>query len=138
MPPRLLAAPIGCANRVIVLCPKCTVPFPEDTTELWPDPAPGTRSLTAHKEGDGKHKCPRDLAGIHANPMAGTAIKSGHGALQMMKCSCKPANNRGRNARGNKSGRGRGRPTRYYVWVSISIVVALSMAMPFCNTAVTP
>jgi hypothetical protein len=43
-----------------------------------------------------------------------------------------------RNARGNKSGRGRGRPTRYYVWVSISIVVALSMAMPFCNTAVTP
>lgn len=43
-----------------------------------------------------------------------------------------------RNARGNKSGRGRGRPTRYYVWVSISIVVALSMAMPFCNTAITP
>lgn len=37
---------------------------------------------------------PTGLAGIHANPMAGTAIKSGHGALQMMKCSCNPANNR--------------------------------------------
>ena len=37
---------------------------------------------------------PTGLVGIHAHRMAGTAIKSGHGALQMMKCSCNPANNR--------------------------------------------
>lgn len=90
---RLLAAPHWLRARGGSLKWQTIVLFLKDTTELR-DAPDWARRRPSHLRGYACQSSPGGAVATHPSQMARTAIKSGHGAFHVMKCSCNPANNR--------------------------------------------